>query len=112
MLQPSMSLVLGKDELRFIFLRFYRRDLREDFAVSLTGDLAGAKQASSALEFTGMSESEAERIVATVWRILEAHALISPIVEVRFVNALANIRLIFDSAVDRALVENDLLRDP
>jgi hypothetical protein len=86
--------------------------LGEDFAVSLTGDLAGAKQASSTLEFTGMSESEAERIVATVWRILEAHALISPIVEVRFVNALANIRLIFDSAVDRALVENDLLRDP
>jgi hypothetical protein len=86
--------------------------LGDDFAVSFTGDLAGAKPASSALEFTGLSESEAERVVATVWRILEAHALISPTIEVRVANALMDIRLIFESAVDRALVENSLLSSP
>jgi hypothetical protein len=64
------------------------------------------------MEFRGISEEDAERLVAVTWRILEAHALISPALDVRRVKALIDISLLFESTVERALVENSPLREP
>ena len=71
-----------------------------------------ASSTSLIMRFKALSEADAERLLGVTWRILEAHALVSPAVEVRFMNALIDISLIFKSTVDRALVEKSPLRDP
>jgi hypothetical protein len=48
----------------------------------------GANTAPSSLLFTKLSGPDAERLLAEVWRILECHALSSPMLEVRSVDAL------------------------
>jgi hypothetical protein len=48
---------------------------------------------------------EAERFVATIWRILVENALVSPRIEVRAVNRSIDIGLHFSSAEDCALAE-------
>ena len=72
--------------------------------------VTGASRAPSSLLFTKLSEPDAERLLAEVWCILEWHALSSPMLEIRCVDALVNIWLIFESAVDCALVERVFFR--
>jgi hypothetical protein len=67
-----------------------------------------ARRAPSTLELAGMAGAEAERQVAAIWCVLEAHALASPIVEVRSANALVIISLTFESADDCQLVKTAL----
>lgn len=70
--------------------------------------VVGAARAPSTLELAGMSGAKAERLLAAIWRILEAHSLASPIIEVNSANGLFDISLTFGSAKDRGLVENSL----
>jgi hypothetical protein len=72
---------------------------------------SGARRApiSTLLEVTKISEAEAERLLAAIWRILEAHALGSPMMDVRSpAQGLIDLRLIFRNAADCALVEANL----
>jgi hypothetical protein len=61
------------------------------------------------LQFKGISEAEAERLLALTWRILERRALMLPRVAVRSTNGSVDITLTFESAGDRAVVERELL---
>ena len=72
---------------------------------------AGARGASPStlLELTEISEPEAERLLAAIWCVLEAHALGSPMMHIRSsAKGLLDLRLIFRNAEDCALVEANL----
>lgn len=56
------------------------------------------------MQFTGISEAEAERLLAVIWRALEEHALATPRLNVRSANASINITLTFQSAEEMASV--------
>jgi signal transduction histidine kinase len=58
---------------------------------------------SSTLKFT-VEESAAERLLATLWRVLEAHDLATPLLSVRSAEGSIEITLTFPSPGDRALV--------
>jgi hypothetical protein len=63
----------------------------------------GAAGASSTLELAAIGGAKAERLlIAAIWRILEAHSLASPIIEVNSVNGLFDISVTFGSAKDCA----------
>jgi hypothetical protein len=72
---------------------------------------SGARRAlpSALLQLTEISEAEAERLLAAIWCILEAHALGSPMMHIRSsAKGLLDLRLIFRNAEDCALVEANL----
>jgi hypothetical protein len=50
-----------------------------------------------------VEESAAERLVATLWRVLEEHDLATPLLSVRSANGSIDITLTFQSPGDRAL---------
>jgi hypothetical protein len=62
------------------------------------------------IQFNGISEADAERLLAVTWCTLERHALVSPLVAVRSAKALVDITLTFESARDCAVVERELFR--
>ena len=64
---------------------------------------------SSTIQLNGIGESDAERLLAAVWRILEEHALHTPLLDVRSANASLDIRLTFQSPGARAAVEAELV---
>src|SRR5215831_16864108 len=64
---------------------------------------------SSTIQLNGIGESDAERLLAAVWRILEEHALPTPLLDVRSANASLDIRLTFQSPGDCAAVEAELV---
>jgi hypothetical protein len=66
---------------------------------------------SHAMQFDGISQSDAERLLAVIWRALEAHALASPSIEVRSAGALINIKLTFQSTEERAIVKKKILHE-
>lgn len=74
--------------------------------------VGGAARASSTLELAGIRGAKAERFLVAIWRILEAHSLASPIIEVNSAIGLYDISLTFESAKDCALVENSLSDEP
>jgi hypothetical protein len=51
-----------------------------------------------------MSDSEAERLLAAIWRVLEEQALATPLLNVRSANGLFHIVATFQSSGDRELV--------
>ena len=66
----------------------------------------------STLELRGMTGAEAERRLAAIWCVLEAHALTSPTLEARSTDALMSIILTFESAHDCQLVTTALEASP
>jgi hypothetical protein len=60
---------------------------------------------SSTLRFSAVTAPEAERFVATTWRILVENALVSPRIKVRREDSLIDIGLRFSCAEDCTLVE-------
>jgi hypothetical protein len=60
------------------------------------------------IQFSGIDVSEAERLVASIWRLLEEHSITTPLMDVRSVSASIDITLRFLSAEDRALVGKEL----
>ena len=73
------------------------------------GMLNHAHRAPATLQLVGVSTEQAERLLAAIWRILEAHALGSPMMDVRSpAQGLIDLRLIFRNAADCALVEANL----
>ena len=60
---------------------------------------------SLAIKFNGTEVSDAERLLAAIWRVFEEH-IATPLLDVRSANASIDIRLTFQSAEDLALVEN------
>lgn len=60
------------------------------------------------LQFTGISEAEAESLLAATWCALERHDLVSPLVDVRSRKRSVDITLTFQSAGDRAMVVREL----
>jgi hypothetical protein len=60
------------------------------------------------IQFSGINVSEAERLVASIWRLLEEHSIATPLMDVRSVSASIDITLRFRSAEDRALVGKEL----
>jgi hypothetical protein len=72
---------------------------------------SGARRAprTTLLQVREIGEAEAERLLAAIWRVLEAHALGSPMMDVRSpAKGLLDLRLTFRNAEDRALVEANL----
>jgi hypothetical protein len=65
--------------------------------------------ASSTIHLNGIGECDAERSLAAVWRILEEHALPTPLLDVRSANASLDITLTFQSPKDCAAVEAELV---
>ena len=61
------------------------------------------------MQFTGIDQSEAERLLAAIWRVLEERALASPMVQVRSEKASIDITLAFQSQGDCAIVEKELV---
>lgn len=78
----------------------------EDFAMD--GDVPDAALASSTLELARIAGDKAERLLAAIWRILEARSLPTPIMEVDCTNGLFDISLTFGSARERVLLESSL----
>jgi hypothetical protein len=67
-----------------------------------------SSSASATMRFKRIGQSEAERLLAAIWRVLEERALASPMVRVRFAKASIDITLAFQSQGDRAIVEKEL----
>ena len=59
------------------------------------------------MQFKGIDESEAERLLAGIWRVLEEHNLATPLLGVRSARSRITITLTFRSAGDRAIVEKE-----
>jgi hypothetical protein len=57
------------------------------------------------MKFNGIEVSDAERLLAAIWRVFEEHTIATPLLDVRSANASIDIRLTFQSAEDLALVE-------
>jgi len=70
----------------------------------MRGMLNRALRAQSTLELEGLSMAQAERLLAAIWCVLEAHALASPSMEVRSAAGLIDISLTFGSAEDCSIV--------
>jgi hypothetical protein len=64
-----------------------------------------ANSASTRLNFIGLSDSDAERLLAAIWRVLEEHDLPTPCVDIGSGHPTLNIVLTFWSAEDRATIE-------
>ena len=60
------------------------------------------------IQFKGMSEADAECLLAVTWCILERHALVSPLLAVRCTKGAVDVTLTFKSAGDRTVVEREL----
>jgi hypothetical protein len=60
------------------------------------------------IQFNEIDVSGAERLVASIWRVLEKHSITTPLMDVRSASALIDITLRFRSAEDRALVGKEL----
>jgi hypothetical protein len=60
------------------------------------------------IQFKGISEADAERLLAMTWCILERHAFVSPLVAVRSEKASIDITLTFEFVGDRTVVEREL----
>ena len=67
--------------------------------------MSGSGSPEIEIQFKGIDESEAERLVASMWRVLEEHSIPTPLVDVRSACARIDMTLRFRSAEDRALVE-------
>jgi hypothetical protein len=68
-----------------------------------------SSSASATMRFNRIEQSEAERLLAAIWCVLEEHSLASPMVQVRSAKALIDIALAFQSQGDRAIVEKELV---
>jgi hypothetical protein len=60
------------------------------------------------LQFTGLGESDAEQLLAAIWRVLEERGLRTPRVDIRSGNPSIDITLTFQSAEDRAAIEKNI----
>jgi hypothetical protein len=60
------------------------------------------------MRFNRIDASEAERLLAAIWRVLLERALASPMMQVRSAKASIDITLAFQSQGDRAIVEKEL----
>jgi hypothetical protein len=67
-----------------------------------------SNSASATMQFNGIDQSEAERLLAVIWRVLEERALASPMVQVRSAMASIDITVGFQSRGDQAIVEKEL----
>ena len=67
--------------------------------------MSGSGSPEIEIQFNGIGDAEAERLVASIWRVLEEHSIPTPLVDVRSADARIDITLRFRSADDRALVE-------
>ena len=68
------------------------------------GMLNHAHRAPATLQLVGVSTEQAERLLAAIWCVLEAHALASPTIKVRSAAGLIDISLTFGSAEDCSIV--------
>jgi hypothetical protein len=62
------------------------------------------------MQFNGLDESDAERLLAAIWRALEEHNLPTPLLDARTATARIDIMLTFQSAGECALVKKELVR--
>jgi hypothetical protein len=60
------------------------------------------------IQFNGIDVSGAERLVASIWRVLEEYSITTPLMDVRSASASIDITLRFRSEEDRALVGKEL----
>ena len=67
-----------------------------------------SSSASPELEFNGIDISEAERLLASLWPVLEARSIHTPLVAVRSAGVWIDLTIKFRSAGDRALIEKEL----
>ena len=65
-----------------------------------------ASSASTALHFPGLGESDAERLLAAIWLVLEERGLPTPLVDVQSGNPSLNVTLTFESVKDCATIAN------
>ena len=64
--------------------------------------------ASTTMQFTGLGESDAESLLAAIWRVLEERGLRTPRLDIRSGNPSLDITLTFQFAEDRAAIEKNL----
>ena len=62
------------------------------------------------MQFNGLDESDAERLLAAIWCVLEKHNLHTPLLDTRTASARIDMTLTFQSAADRTLVKTELVR--
>jgi hypothetical protein len=67
-----------------------------------------ANSASTRLNFIGLGDSAAERLLAVIWRVLEEHDLPTPHVDIRSGNPSLDITLTFRSAEECATIKEHL----
>jgi len=67
-----------------------------------------SSSASAEIQFNRIDTSEAERLLSEIWRVLEERNLTTPVISVS-AGASIDIRLRFESARDRGIVEKELL---
>jgi hypothetical protein len=67
-----------------------------------------ANSASTRLNFIGLGESDAERLLAVIWRVLEERDLPTPHVDIRSGNPSLDITLTFRSAEECATIKEHL----
>jgi hypothetical protein len=63
-----------------------------------------ASSAVATLQFTALGESDAERLLAAIWRVLEEHGLPTPRLDIRSGNRSLDITVTFQSAGDCAAI--------
>lgn len=67
-----------------------------------------SSSASATMQFDGIGESDAERLLAAVWRVLEEHSLPTPRLDVRSAKPFIELTLTFESVEHHASIENDI----
>jgi hypothetical protein len=56
------------------------------------------------MQFTGISKTDAERLLAAIWRVLEEHGLATPRLHVRSAKTSIDVTLTFQSPAEAALM--------
>jgi hypothetical protein len=67
-----------------------------------------ASSASATLQFIGLGKSDAERLLAAIWRVLEEWGLPTPQLDIRSGNPSLDIKLRFQSAGDCTAIKKHL----
>ena len=62
------------------------------------------------MQFNGLHEPDAERLLAAIWCVLEKHSLRTPLLDARTASARIDVTLTFQSAGERTLVQKELVR--
>ena len=60
---------------------------------------------SASMQFAGISKTDAERLLAAIWRVLEEHRLATPRLHVRSAKGSIAVTLTFQSAGEVALIK-------